>query len=189
MPYEGEGRILFASRIEGLPWNQLIDGDIYIADVNIKEEPKELLAYRLLWHLTFYGFTPKDQKETWYEMMNGGYPRNNYGEMARELDLKRDTLFATPTIRRRIISSIKELAKLGEIEYGLTEEDWNVINHRKAHCNRAKRMRDHRLEIKRNALIEIAKKTPQSPIENYHYNYNLRRWESITQYKSKGISW
>ena len=189
MPYEGEGRILFASRIEGLPWDQLIDGDIYIADVNIKEEPKELLAYRLLWHLTFYGFTPKDQKETWYEMMNGGYPRNNYGEMAREIDLKRDMLFATPTIRRRIISSIKELAKLGEIEYGLTEEDWNVINHRKAHCNRAKRMRDHRLEIRRNALMEIAKKTPQSPIENYHYNYNIRHWESITQYKSKGISW
>ena len=113
MPYEGEGRILFASRIEGLPWDQLIDGDIYIADVNIKEEPKELLAYRLLWHLTFYGFTPKDQKETLYEMMNGGYPRNNYGEIGREIDLKRDMHFATPTIRRRIMSSIKELAKLG----------------------------------------------------------------------------
>lgn len=106
-PHEGEGRILFASTIEGLPWTQLIEGDIYITDEDIKEEPKELLAYRLLWHLTFYGFTPEDIEETWYNIMNGYYPRNKYGEMAREIDLKRDMLFATPAIRRRIISSIK----------------------------------------------------------------------------------
>lgn len=183
--YEGNGRILFASKIEGLPWEQLIDGEIYVADEDIKLEPKELLAYRLLWHLTFYGFTPQDKEETWYNIMNGDFPRNKYGEMAREIALKRDMLFATPAIRRRIISSIKELAEVGQTEYGLSEEDWNVIGHRKTHCNRAKLMRDHRLELRFNALMELAQKTPQASIDNYHYNFNLRRWESITQYKSK----
>lgn len=188
-PYEGKGRILFASKIEGLPWEQLIDGEIYIADEDIKQQPKELLAYRLLWHLTFYGFTPEDKEETWYNMMNGDYPRNKYGEMAREIDLKRDMLFATPTIKRRIISSIKELAEVGQTEYGLTEEDWNAINHRKTHCNRSKRMRDHRLELRRNTLMELASKSPQAPIDNYHYNYNLHRWEKMTNYKTKRILW
>lgn len=176
-PHEGEGRILFASTIEGLPWTQLIEGDIYITDEDIKEEPKELLAYRLLWHLTFYGFTPEDKEETWYNIINGYYPRNKYGEMAREIDLKRDMLFATPAIRRRIISSIKNFAEVGETEYALSEEDWNVINHRRTHCNRAKRMRDHRLMLRRNALMELANKTPQAPIDSYHYDFNLRHWE------------
>ena len=156
-----------------------------MADEDIKLEPKELLAYRLLWHLTFYGFTPQDKEETWYNIMNGDVPRNKYGEMAREIALKRDMLFATPAIRRRIISSIKELAEVGQTEYGLSEEDRNVIGHRKTHCNRAKRMRDHRLELRFNALMELAQKTPQVSIDNYHYIFNLRRWESITQYKSK----
>ena len=122
-------------------------------------------------------------------MMNGDYPRNKYGEMAREIDLKRDMLFATPTIKRRIISSIKELAEDGQTEYGLTEEDWNAINHRKTHCNRSKRMRDHRLELRRNTLMELASKSPQAPIDNYHYNYNLHRWEKMTNYKTKRILW
>lgn len=176
-PSEGEGRILYASQIEGLPWVQVIDGDIYIADESIKDEPKELLAFRLLWHLTFYGFTPGDIRETWYRMMNGDYPRNKYGEMARAIDLKRDMLFATPAIRRRIISSIKRMAENGQAGYALPEEDWNVINHRKKHCNRAKRMRDHRLELRCNMLMELGKKSPQAPIDNYHCNYNIRRYD------------
>ena len=55
-PYEGEGRILFASQIEGQPWENLIDGNIYVVDKDIMEVPQEELAYRLLWHLTFFGF-------------------------------------------------------------------------------------------------------------------------------------
>lgn len=176
-PYEGEGRILYASSVEGLPWEKLIDGDIYITETDISKEPKELLAFRLLWHLTFYGFTPEEKRETWYRMMNGDYPRNKYGEMAREIDLKRDMFFATPAIRRRIIASIKFLVEHGQTEYALSEDEWNVIEHRKAHCNRAKRMRDHRLELRRNALMELGRKSPQALIDNYRYSYDIQRWE------------
>lgn len=174
-PYEGEGRILFASQIEGQPWENLIDGNIYVVDKDIMEVPQEELAYRLLWHLTFFGFNDEDKKEAWYRIINGDYPRNEYGEKVRELELKQDMLCATPAIRRRIIASIKEFAERDELQYALTGEDWNTIHHRREHCNRSKRKRAYRIEKRIETLKELASKSPQRPIDGYSYRYKVLR--------------
>jgi len=181
--YEGGGRLLEAAMIEGARWEEVIDSHIYFHSEDMFEEPKELLAYRLMWHLTFFGFTPEEEKETFYKMRNDDYPRNRYGEMAREINLKRYMLLATPEIRRRLIESIKFHEEYEELSFSLPEEDWNAIEYHRRHLNGPKRKREFRLKTREEALVKQALATPQGPIDSYKYHYDLRRYEAATHYK------
>lgn len=135
-----------ASQIEGDWWSTYIDGEIKLADdVKISDEE---LAYRLLWHLTFYGFSPEEIRQTIEGLGNDGYHDNIYGSLAREIERKRTILWANKEIRKRIKDSIVFHANQGLNSIYLSEEDWNYIENHESHCNRMKRMRDHRLALR-----------------------------------------
>ncbi len=142
-----------ANELEGYMLNRFIDGSIII---DAEEEVcNELLAFCLLWEITFYGYTPEDCDETFRMHGNDDYHDNVYGRMARQIDDKRTILWANKEIRKRIAASIAELEAEGRHSIVLSEEDWNYIEHHECHCNRMKRMRDHRLEQRLKKLTNL----------------------------------
>lgn len=142
-----------AGQIEGGWWNEYIDGNIIIEDgIEVSQEE---LAFRLLWHLTFYGYSREQNEETLHTMGDDGYHDNKYGRMARRTDHKRCMLWANKAIRRRIVASIEECEAEGRHCFALSEQDWNYILHHQQHCNRMKRMRDYRLELRLKELENL----------------------------------
>ena len=142
-----------AGQIEGCWWNEYIDGNIIIEEgieVSLEE-----LAFRLLWHLTFFGYSQEQNNETLHTMGNDGYHDNKYGRMARHIDNKRYMLLANKAIRKRIVASIEEYEAEDRHSFALSEQDWNYILHHQQHCNRMKRMRDHRLELRLKELENL----------------------------------
>ena len=75
--------------------------------------------------------------------------------MARHIDNKRYLLWANKAIRKRIFASIEEYKDEGRHSFALSEQDWNYIFHHERHCNRMKRMRDHRLELRLKELENL----------------------------------
>lgn len=142
-----------ASLLEGCRWNEYVDGNI-ILEKGI-EVSQEELAFQLLWHLTFYGYSQEQNDETLQTMGDDGYHDNTYGRMARDIDNKRYMLWANKAIRKRIVASIVEYEAEGRHSFGLCVQDWNYILHHQQHCNRMKRMRDHRLELRLKELENL----------------------------------
>ena len=144
---------VYASQIEGCWWNEYIDGNIIIEEgIEVSQEE---LAFRLLWHLTFFGYSQEQNNETLHTMGDDGYHDNKYGRMARHIDNKRYLLWANKAIRKRIVASIEEYKDEGRHSFALSEQDWNYILHHERHCNRMKRMRDHRLELRLKELENL----------------------------------
>ena len=142
-----------ASQIEGCLWNEYIDGNIIIEEgIEVSQEE---LAFRLLWHLTFFGYSQEQSNEPLHTMGDDGYHDNKYGRMARHIDNKRYLLWANKAIRKRIFASIEEYKDEGRHSFALSEQDWNYILHHERHCNRMKRMRDHRLELRLKELENL----------------------------------
>ena len=142
-----------ASQIEGCWWNEYIDGNIIIEEgIEVSQEE---LAFRLLWHLTFFGYSQEQSDEMLQTMADDSYHDNLYGRMARHIDNKRYLLWANKAIRKRIVASIKEYEAENKHCFALSEEDWSYIQHHERHCNRMKRMRDHRLELRLKELENL----------------------------------
>lgn len=142
-----------ASQIEGAAWTEYIDGSIVLEEG--MEVCQEELAFRLLWHLTFFGYSQEQNNEPLHTMGDDGYHDNKYGRMARHIDNKRYMLWANKAIRKRIVASIKEYEAEDKHCFALSEQDWNYILHHERHCNRMKRMRDHRLELRLKELENL----------------------------------
>lgn len=142
-----------ASHIEGAMWTEYIDGNIILDEK--MDVCQEELTFRLLWHLTFFGYSQEENDETVRAAGDDAYHDNKYGRMARHIDNKRYMLWANKAIRKRIVASIMEHEAEGRHCFALSEEDWNHIVHHKRHCNRMKRMRDHRLELRLNELVNL----------------------------------
>lgn len=141
--YEDGSECVSASRLEGCHWSEYIDGEI-VLDEGVEVSDEEL-AFRLLWHLTFFGYNQEEMGDYFQSLSGDGYHDNEYGRMARAIERKRYMLWANKAIRKRILQSIKEHEAEGEHSFGLSEEDWNYIHHHERHCNRMKRKRDYRL--------------------------------------------
>lgn len=88
--------------------------------------PTRLALVEILWEMTFYGFDPYLQEEI---------PLNSYEKKAEELDHRQFDNYARA--KRGVVRSHLT-------EYALSPEEWEVYEHRFAHKNRAKRMRDAR---------------------------------------------
>ncbi len=139
-----------ASHVEGQDWGMYIDGEIVI-DEGIEIADAEL-AYKLLWHLTYFGFSQEENHENLSSLRGDGHYDNPYGCMARAVETKRYMLWANKAIKKRIKESIVWYEAQGEHNFALDEADWNYIDKREKHCNRMKRMRDYRLEKRYNQL-------------------------------------
>ena len=133
-----------ASHVEGQNWATYIDGEVVVEDgIDV---PDTWLAYKLLWHLTYFGFSQEENRENMSSLRGDGHRDNQYGRMARAVEIKRYMLWANKAIRKRIRESVAWHEARGEHNLALADDDWNYIHKRETHCNRMKRMRDHRLE-------------------------------------------
>lgn len=139
-----------ASHVEGQNWSTYIDGEVVVEDgIDVSDA---WLAYKLLWHLTYFGFSQEENRENLSSLRGDGHCDNPYGCMARAVKIKRYMLWANKAIRKGIRESIAWYEAQGEHNFALAEDDWNYIHKRETHCNRMKRMRDHRLEQRYNQL-------------------------------------
>jgi len=119
-------RYLYASNCEGDLWDSSLAKEVVIeADIT------EIRALaQILWHITFFGFTPEHE----------GYRRHeNKNEYERKASLLRYHQFCNYA---RI--KPKKNPTDWELRCSLSLDDWDIYHAREAHRNRAKRMRDAR---------------------------------------------
>lgn len=120
-------RYLHASNCEGEIWESALAKEVVLqADVT---EPQALA--RILWHITFYGFTPEGEYFSRYDR-----PKNKYELKASILQYHQFCNYAR--IKRKKNPTNQDLL------CSLSMKEWDIYHARKAHRNRAKRMRDAR---------------------------------------------
>ena len=118
-------RYIHADNCEGDAWDSCLAKEVVFGE-NIGEVAG--LA-RILWHMTFYGFTPA------HEGFPDRIPRNKYEIQAEALE------------RKQFLNYAKGIANSFEIEHTcLSTKGWEEYHRREAHRNRPKRMRDARQE-------------------------------------------
>lgn len=118
-------RYIHASHCEGDAWDSCLAKEVIFGTAI--GEVKALA--RILWHMTFWGFTPE------LEGFRDDTPRNKYERQAAALR------------RRQFLNYAKGIADPFEHErLCLTAEGWKEYRRRESHRNRAKRMRDARQE-------------------------------------------
>ena len=109
---------------EGMPWDGCLASEVVIKD----DIPELSAVARILWGMTFYGYTEEEKNRRFDDT-----PRNIYAQKAERL---RD---------RQFRNYAYGLGGKFEMENrALTWEDWEVYRRREAHRSRAKRMRDAR---------------------------------------------
>ena len=119
-------RYLHASNCEGDFWESSLAKEVVIeADVT----DIRALAY-ILWHITFYGFTPEHEGFRHYET------KNEYERKASLLGYHQFCNYAR--VKRKKNPANRDLL------CSLSMKEWDIYHARKAHRNRAKRMRDAR---------------------------------------------
>lgn len=118
-------RYIHASHCEGDAWDASLAKEVIFGTAI--GEVKALA--RILWHMTFWGFTPE------YEGFRDDAPQNKYERQAEALS------------RRQFLNYAKGIADSFDLEHlCLTAEGWKEYRRRESHRNRAKRMRDARQE-------------------------------------------
>lgn len=115
-----------ARHCEGQPWDGCLGCEVVIQD----GIPEASALARILWGMTFYGYSEEDRSGKC-----DNRPRNIFQSKAERL---RDNQFRN--------YSYGLAGEFGRRYRSLSPEGWKVFHWRKAHCNRAKRMRDARQE-------------------------------------------
>ena len=150
-----------ARHCEGQPW----DGCL-ASEVVIKDDISEISAVaRILWGMTFYGYTEEERKTAFDDK-----PRNVYERKAEALR------------NRHFRNYAYGLAGSFELKHrSLTMEDWEIFHRRKGKRNRAKRMRDARQErsiarLERSGKVQVAiNRFPISASEDLEYLFNTHQ--------------
>lgn len=121
-------RYLDASNCEGDLWEASLAKEVVIkADVT---ETRALA--QILWHMTFYGFSA-EEKTMWDNV-----PHNRYERKATLLEYRQHCNYARIKCKKRPTED--------DLRCCLSLEEWDTYRKRETHRNRAKRMRDARLE-------------------------------------------
>ena len=126
----GEEPYIHISNCEGDRWTANLGKEIVLGE-GVEMSDAEL-AGRCMWSLTFYGYRPGD------DFVDQG-PHNRYQDEADRLSNKQFDNYAR--------------TKNGQypdcdIPFCLPEDYWNIVEYRKHHRNRMKRMRDHRQDMR-----------------------------------------
>lgn len=122
-------------------WENLLDLNIHVEE-GIRLDDNALAAY-ILWELTFYGFSQEEQSSF---IENLGRPDNKYSKRASELYSRKISMYARGRIDKRQCFS-------GAMSWDISEK----IHEREQRRNRAKRMRDTRMERSIKRLDRMAK--------------------------------
>ena len=122
-------------------WEYLLGMSIRVED-GIQLDDNALAAY-VLWELTFYGFSQEEQSPF---IENLGRPDNKYSRRASELYSRKISMYARGRVERQ--ECFKDAISWDVIE---------KIHERELRRNRAKRMRDARMERTIKRLRRMAK--------------------------------
>lgn len=122
-------------------WENLLDLNIHVEE-GIRLDDNALAAY-ILWELTFYGFSQEEQSSF---IENLGRPDNKYSKRASELYSRKISMYARGRLEKR--QCFKDA-----MSWDVSEK----IHEREQRRNRAKRMRDTRMERSIKRLDRMAK--------------------------------
>lgn len=136
-------RYLHASHCEADPWDECLAKEVVFGT----DHTETRVLAQILWHLTFYGFSPER------EPFGIPYPRNKFEMQAALLDYRQHCNYARIKCKRRPTAD--------DLRCALSLDEWDTYYGRKAHRNRAKRMRDHRQDhriaiLHHNAKVQLA---------------------------------
>lgn len=150
-----------ARHCEGQPWKGCLASEVVIKD----DIPEISAIARIIWGMTFYGYTEDERKNAFDDE-----PHNIYERKAEAL---RD---------RQFRNYAYGLAGSFELKHrSLTMEAWEIFHRRKAKRNRAKRMRDARQErsiarLERSGKVQVAvNRFPISASEDLEYLFNTHQ--------------
>ena len=119
-------RYLHASNCEGDLWDSSL-----AKEVAIEADITEIRALaQILWHITFFGFTPRHEGYRNHEI------KNKYERKASLLGYHQFCNYARIKPKKNPTD--------WELRCSLSLDDWDIYHAREAHRNRAKRMRDAR---------------------------------------------
>ncbi|MBQ3872633.1 MAG: hypothetical protein II791_02350 [Bacteroidales bacterium] len=150
-----------ARHCEGQPWEGCLASEVIIKD----HIPEISAVARILWGMTFYGYTKEERENVFNDE-----PQNVYERKAEALR------------NRQFRNYAYGLAGSFELKHrSLTMEDWEIFHRRKAKRNRAKRMRDARQErsiarLERSGKVQVAiNRFPISSSEDLEYLFNTHQ--------------
>ncbi len=139
---EGEEKWISVHPMHEVSWKEDLDADIVVADdVHLTDEE---LAMHCLWEITYWGFSPEEQLETFERKFNHHKPVNKY-EVA--LDKLEESIWKHQTPRR-----LRCRGENGE-RYTIRQSTRYLFNERK---NRSKRKREYRQDKREEYLKQMA---------------------------------
>lgn len=105
--------------------------------------------------MTFYGFTPRQIKETLHcEIGNLAYTK--YGYQVKELKVKNILPYVSPETRRDLKQQLKDEPDCMSIY--LSGREWHELSKRRMRMNRSKRKRDYRIRTRIEYLKTLDKR-------------------------------
>ncbi len=122
-------------------WENLLGSNIRVEDCILLDD--NALAAYILWELTFYGFSQEEQSSF---IVNLGRPDNQYSRKASKLYSRKISMYARGRAEKR--ECFKSAISMNIIDR---------IDERERRRNRAKRMRDARMERSIKRLRRMAK--------------------------------
>ena len=142
---------LFADNVEGDYWENIAGKTIVKPDSNSFTDAE--LAGAILWGMTFYGFTPRQIKETLHcEIGNLAYTK--YGYQVKELKVKNILPYVSPETRRDLKQQLKDEPDCMSIYLS----EWHELSKRRMRMNRSKRKRDYRIRSRMERLKKLDKR-------------------------------
>lgn len=142
---------LFADNVEGDYWENIAGKTIVKPDSNSFADAE--LAGAILWGMTFYGFTPRQIKETLHcEIGNLAYTK--YGYQVKELKVKNILPYVSPETRRDLKQQLKDEPDCMSIYLS----EWYELSKRRMRMNRSKRKRDYRIRTRIEYLKTLDKR-------------------------------
>lgn len=144
---------LLANNVEGDYWENIVGKIIVNPDNNPFTDAE--LAGAILWGMTFYGFTPRQIKETLHcEIGNLAYTK--YGYQVKELKVKNILPYVSPETRRDLKQQLKDEPDCMSIY--LSGREWHELSKRRIRMNRSKRKRDYRIRSRMERLKKLDKR-------------------------------
>lgn len=142
---------LLANNVEGDYWENTVGKIIVKPDNNPFTDAE--LAGAILWGMTFYGFTPRQIKETLHcEIGNLAYTK--YGYQVKELKVKNILPYVSPETRRDLKQQLKDEPDCMSIYLS----EWHELSKRRMRMNRSKRKRDYRIRTRIEYLKTLDKR-------------------------------
>lgn len=124
-----------------------------VIDNNVTCLPQHIAAM-LIWHSTWYGFTPK----TWKNVTEEWWPDyGQYSERIYNIEVKKVTNYLSKKSKKELLGHERNNPRWHKRGVAYSPELLKEYSEHHEHRNRAKRMRDHRMEMLTRKLMRRAR--------------------------------